>query len=218
MKSLIIGGGKVGYHLLHTLYDNGYDVALIEKNSDICSKIAEDIDAEIYCGDATDVDVLEDAGIAEADIVAAVTGTDEENLVICEIAKVCFGIGKTIARINNPKNRETFRALGVDTTVCSTTVIADLIESEFNKNGYRIVQMLDRGAMLLVEIFVDATSKWSNAMIRDLHMPNDSVIASVLRADAVIFPKGDTLIQSGDHILMITNNSTLSELRKYLKH
>ena len=145
MKSIIIGGGKIGSNLLKTLKERGYDVTLIEKNEEICRKIANDIEADIICGDGTDLDVLHDAGIKNADLLAAVTGKDEENLVICQIAKMEFQIKKSIARVNNPKNIAMFNALGVDQTVCSTEVIANLIEYEFDRDICKIVQTFDRG-------------------------------------------------------------------------
>lgn len=136
MKAVIVGGGKVGYYLFKTLNKKRYDVVLIEKDKIICEKIADEIDGNIIWGDGSDIQVLEDAGIDKAEIVAAVTGKDEENLIICQIAKIDFNIKKTIARINNPKNIQVFKALGVDKTVCSTEVISNLIEDEFENDQF----------------------------------------------------------------------------------
>lgn len=112
MKVIIVGGGKVGYYLLKMLKDKRYEITLIEKSRKICNKIAEDFNIAIICGDGTDLDVLKDAGIEDAEVVAAVTGKDEENLVICQITKNTFSVNKTIARINNPKNRLIFKTRG----------------------------------------------------------------------------------------------------------
>lgn len=139
MESVIIGGGKIGYNLLKTLRKKNYQVMLVEREHDICLKIVDELDAEVICGDGTDLDVLRDAGIEDAEIVAAVTGTDEENLVICQIAKVSFHIQKTIARINNPKNIAMFKALGVERIVCSTQVIAGMIKYELDRGGCRVI-------------------------------------------------------------------------------
>lgn len=217
MKTLIIGGGKIGYFLLKTLKDRAYSVVLIERDESTCKKIAEELDADIICGDGTDPDVLKDAGIEEAEVIAAVTGTDEENLVICKIAKTCFNINKTIARINSPKNTNMFQALGVDTTVCSTGVIANLIEQEFDKEEYRVVQTLDRGSMILAETRIADTNHWRNCLIKDLELPSECVIASILRSDKVIFPRGNTQILVDDRILIITNQNALAELKKHSK-
>jgi len=134
MRAIIVGGGKVGYYLVKTLKEKNHRVVLIEKEMKLCEKIAEDLEVDVICGDGSDVEVLKDAGIEKAEVVAAVTGKDEENLVICQMAKVNFNINKTIARINNPKNIAIFKALGVDKTVCSTQVICNLIEGEFDIN------------------------------------------------------------------------------------
>ncbi|MBC3898611.1 TrkA family potassium uptake protein [Acetobacterium malicum] len=214
MKSIIIGGGKVGYYLVQTLKKRGYYVVLIERNGAICQKIAEDIDIEIICGDGTDLEVLKDAGIQEAEIIAAVTGTDEENLVICEIAKVSFNINKTIARINNPKNIAMFKALGVDKTVCSTEVIANLIEYEFDKDNFKLIHTFERGAMILVEIIIHADDRWSNQFIQDMDLPAECVITSILRDEQVIYPRGDTRFLENDKVLVITNKAALAKLKK----
>jgi trk system potassium uptake protein len=128
MKAIIVGGGRVGYHLFKTLRENHYDVVLIEREKVLCKKISEELDGEIICGDGLDLEVLRDADIGRAKVVAAVTGKDEENLLICQMAKMNFDVKKTIARINNPKNGPVFKGLGVDEIVCNSEVIWNLIE------------------------------------------------------------------------------------------
>ena len=217
MKSIIIGGGKIGYYLFKTLLEKNYDVVLIERDPNLCRLIADDFNADILCGDGTDVDVLSDAGIDEAEVVAAVTGADEENLVICKIAKSTFGISKTIARVNNPKNIPMFKALGVDKTVCSTAVIANLIEYEFDKDNFKIIQTFDRGAMILVEIRIDGDSAWSNSFVKDLDLPEECVITSILREDKAVYPRGNTRIMENDNILVLTNAQGLTELKRQIR-
>jgi trk system potassium uptake protein TrkA len=214
MKSIIIGGGKVGYYLLKTLKERNYDVVLIEKDKSVCQQIAGDIDADIIFGDGTDIDVLKDAGIDNAEVVAVVTGNDEENLVICQIAKSIFNVAKTITRINNPQNAAMFKALGVDKTVCSTEVIAGLIEYEFDKDKFKIIQTFERGSMILVEIKIDQDNEWCGCLIKDLELPAECVFTSVLRGEKVIYPRGNTRILEFDNILILTNHSGLSELKK----
>ncbi len=216
MKSIIIGGGKVGYYLLKTLIEKKYDVVLIERDKYLCQEIAEDFNINIICGDGTDIDVLKDAGINEAEIIAAVTGTDEENLVICQISKTSFGITKTIARINNPKNITMFKELGVDKTVCSTEVIAKLIEYEIDKDKLKVIQTFERGSMILVEIKIDKEDQWCNMFIKDLELPDECVFTSVFRNERVIYPRGNTRILEFDNILVLTNDSGLLELKKQI--
>lgn len=132
MDIIIIGGGKVGYYLLKSLHKQ-HDVVLIEKNRAVCEKIAEEFTDMILWGDGTSLEVLKDAAIEDANVVVAATGKDEENIIICQIAKINFNISKTIARVNNPKNIKVFEQLGVDKTVCSTEVIANMIEMTFKE-------------------------------------------------------------------------------------
>lgn len=217
MKSIIIGGGKIGYYLLKTLRERNHEVVLIETDRDTCLEIAEDIDADIINGDGTDLEVLMDAGIEGAEVVAAVTGEDEENLVICQIAKFSFKINKTIAKINNPKNIPMFKALGVDKTVCSTEVIANLIEWEFEKDNVKTVQTFERGSMSLVEIIVENHCPWIDCSVKELDLPEECVIVSIMRNDKVIYPRANTKILKDDRVLAVTNINLVSELKKKVK-
>ncbi len=218
MKTIIIGGGKIGYNLFKTLREREFDVILIERDKDTCLKIAEDFDTDIICGDGTNLEVLKDAGIENADIIAAVTGTDEENLVICQIAKLSFNTRQTIARVNNPKNIVMFKNLGIDNTVCSTQVIANLIENSLDKEDYQIINTFERGAMILAELSIKEENPWCNRSVRELNLPNECVLVSVLRGDNVIYPRGDTEIKSGDKVVIITNKTVLSIIASDLYH
>lgn len=212
MKTIIIGGGKVGYNLLKTLKERGYEVTLVERVKETCIRIAEDFNSDVIWGDGSNIDVLQDAGIEKADVVAAVTGSDEENLVICQIAKLSFHTKKTIARVNNPKNRIMFQKLGIDNTVCSTEVIANLIEYSFDKEDYRIISVLERGSMVLTELSIRENTPWSNKLVKDLILPSECVLVSILRGESVIYPRGDTLIKPEDKVVVITNKSVLAYL------
>jgi len=210
MKTIIIGGGKIGYNLFKTMIERGYEVTLIERDKDTCMRIAEDFDTNVIWGDGTNLDVLKDAGIEDAEVIAAVTGTDEENLVICQIAKLSFNPKKTIARVNNPKNMVMFKNLGIDNTVCSTEVIANLIEYAFDKDDYRIINIFERGSMVLAELSIKENIIWSNKMVKDLVLPSECVLVSIIRGESVIYPRGDSLILPGDKVVIITNKSILS--------
>ncbi len=212
MKTIIIGGGKIGYNLFKTLREREHQVTLIERDKATCMKIAEDINTDVIWGDGTDIEVLKDAGIEEAEIVAAVTGTDEENLVICQIAKLSFNSMRTIARVNNPKNTIMFKKLGIDNIVCSTEVIANLIEYALDKDDYRILNTFERGSMVLAELSIKEDCPWRNKMIKDLLLPKECVFVSVIRGNQIIYPRGDTQILYNDKVLIITNNSALSAL------
>ncbi|MGL5693762.1 MAG: potassium channel family protein [Peptostreptococcaceae bacterium] len=209
MKVVVIGGGKVGFYLVKTLKQRKHKVTLIEKDENLCNKISEIIDIDIINGDGTDLNALKDAEVDVADVVAAVTGKDEENLIICQVVKNNFNIMHTLARVNNPKNQTIFKMLGVDNTVCSTQVITNLIDWECESEQIKIIQVFERGDMVLVEIKIDNNVVWVNKFIKNLSLPYNSVIVSIFRNDKVIYPKGDTLIQSNDKVLLVTDSSNM---------
>lgn len=216
MRAIIIGGGKVGYFLVKTLLERDMRVILIEKDKDRASQISKELNIDVLWGDGSDLSILQEANINDCELVAAVTGSDEENLVVCQIVKLSFKNSKTIARINNPKNIKMFRALGVDKTVCSTEVIANLINAEMVSDGIKIIQTFEMGTMLLAEINISDTHKWLNQEIKNIVLPRNLVVVSILRHDEVIYPKGDTLLHVEDKVVFVCDKETISGLKRYL--
>ncbi|WP_032123325.1 potassium channel family protein [Clostridium amazonitimonense] len=216
MRAIIVGGGKVGYYLLKTLLEENYNVALIEKDINLCNKIAEEFDVDVIHGDGTSIEVLEEANIQESEIVAAVTGKDEENFVICQMVKMNFSDKKTIARINNPKNREIFKALGINDTVCSTEVISTIIEGELGNEKLKFIQTLNKGEIILVEATVNKKSILKDKSISSIDLPKGCVIVSIFREDNVIYPKGNIEIREDDRMLISIPSSKKFELEKYI--
>ncbi len=216
MRAIIIGGGKVGYFLVKTLLERNMRVTLIEKDKDRASQISKELNIDVLWGDGSDLSILQEANINDCELIAAVTGSDEENLVVCQIVKLSFNNTKTIARINNPKNIKMFRQLGVDKTVCSTEVIANLINAEMVSDGIKIIQTFEMGTMLLAEINISEKHKWLNKEIKDIALPRNLVVVSILRNDEVIYPKGDTLLHVEDKVVFVCDKETISGLKKYL--
>lgn len=214
MNAIIVGGGKVGYYLVKTLKGNRINITLIEKDPAVAARISEELGIDVVCGDGSDLEVLSECGIQDVELVAAVTGSDEQNLVVCQIAKTSFKVAKTIARINNPKNIAMFKALGVDKTVCSTEVIADLIEYEVDNDSVRVVQTFEMGSMVLVEVLMRPKSKWLNIAIKDIELPLDCVVVSIVRSGKVIYPRGDTVLLLDDEVLVVTDKESMQTLRK----
>lgn len=216
MRAIIIGGGKVGYFLVKTLLEKNMRVTLIEKDRERASQISKELDIDVLWGDGSDLSILQEANISDCELVAAVTGSDEENLVVCQIVKLSFKKSKTIARINNPKNIKMFRALGVDKTVCSTEVIANLINAEIVSDGIKILQTFEMGSMLLAETNIELGHKWLNKEIKNIELPRNLVLVSIIRNDEVIYPKGDTLLYEEDKVVFVCDKETISGLKKYL--
>src|SRR3989304_3329930 len=130
MYIIVVGGGKVGYYLAKELVEEGHEVLVMEKDAVKAERIAEELGDIALRGDGCEASIMEMAGFSRADMVIAVTGDDEDNLVVCQVAKVKFNVPRAVARINNPKNEEIFKRLGIDTTVSATAAILAHIEQE----------------------------------------------------------------------------------------
>ncbi len=216
MYVLIVGGGKVGKSLAKTLAGSGYDVAVVEKDEKIAGKIAEDVDkALIIAGDGCDPARLEDAGIARAQVVTAVTGDDEDNLIICQLARDTFGVPRVIARVNNPSNVITFQKLGID-TVSSTTIITKLIEEEATIGDIFTLLALKRGKLSIVEAILNPKSPAANKAIKELKLPAESILATIIRENQIIFPKGNIKLLPGDSIIALSTIEQESALKEAL--
>ena len=216
MKAIVVGGGKVGYYLVKTLKEKRYEVILVEKDLELCNKIAEGLNIDVICGDGSNLDVLSDAQIEEAEVIAAVTGKDEENFVICQRIKLSFENIRTIARINNPKNSKVFKALGINDTVCSTEVISNIIEQELSNSKLKIIQPFNRGKITLVEFEIVSNSPLNNMYIRDLSLPVGFLIVSILRGEEIIYPSSDIKIENNDKLMAIVPTNKIEEAENYI--
>jgi trk system potassium uptake protein TrkA len=204
MRIIIAGAGKVGYFLAKRLNANKHTVSIVEKSKIICEEIAKQLDILVIQGDACDPNVLEQAGLANADVLAAVTGSDEDNLIICQLAKEKFSIHRTVARVNNPDNERTFTELGVDVAVDDTKIIAKIIEEEVSFSDFVNLLSFKRGKLSIVRVDLPEDSPIINKPIQEIQWPPDSVLVSVLRGDEVIIPKGDTKLAPGDDVIALT--------------
>ena len=219
MYIVISGGGKVGSYLAHNLIKKGHGVAIIEKRSGVLEKLAEELPTEVLLieGDGCDVKYQEDAGVAHADIFAAVTGNDDDNLVSCQLARARFAVKRTVARINSPKNEHIFHALGIE-GISSTTIISRLIEEEVTIGDIIRLHTLEKGQISLVEIDLPNTHGLAgNKKVQELGLPEGSVLVAIVRGDRVIVPKGNTVMETGDRVLAITGLGKEEELRRVLQ-
>jgi len=203
MNVIIVGGGNVGYYLAEKLSENHY-VVLIEKETKISEKIAENLNCLVISGDGCDLEVLKSAGIKKADCLAAVTGNDEDNLVICQIAKEIFNIKRVVARVNNPKNEKTFYQLGVDVAVSGTSLIAKIIEEEVNWEDFITLFTFKKGRLSILRIDLPENSPIINKKLNEIQLPEDSVIVAVMRGDDLFIPKTDFVFKEEDEIIAIT--------------
>jgi trk system potassium uptake protein len=212
MYIMIVGAGKVGYFLAKRLVASKHTVSIIEKDKALCEEIAKEIEAMIINGDGCDPEILEEAGIKRADVIAAVTGDDEDNLIICQLAKELFKVGRTVGRVNNPDNERTFSELGVDVPVDATMIIGKIIEGEVSFSDFVNLMSFKRGKLSIVRIDLPADSPVINKKIKDIRLPGDSVLVSIVRQDDVIVPKGETALMPGDDIIALTVVGNESQL------
>lgn len=216
MYIIVNGAGKVGLHIAEILSAAEHTVAVIEKKIDICRQLAEQLDNVLVIhGDGCDVRYQEDAGINRADVFAAVTGDDDDNLVACQLAKVSFGVPRTVARINNPKNEHIFHELGIE-GISSTTVIAQLIQEEATIGDILTLRTIRHGEFALVEVNLPVGSAAGGKKIGDLALPNDCTIVTVLRGSEIIIPEPESVLEDGDSVLAITALVQEAELKEAL--
>ncbi len=216
MYIIVVGGGKVGYYLTKTLVNEGYEVLLIEKRHSKVEIYRERFGAVVMEGDGAELATLEEAGAARADVLIAVTGDDEDNLVICQTAKRLFNVPRTIARVNNPKNEEIFKRLGIDVTVSSTNIILSVIEQEIPERGLVHLLTLKHAQVAIVEATVEPSSEAAGKRLADIQFPPNVVISAVLRNGSLLLPRGDTMLMPRDEVIALAARESEEALRQML--
>src|SRR6266542_505761 len=213
MYAIIAGGGKVGFFLARELIEQGHEVLIIENIGDRAEFIANELGNVVLRGNADEASTLADAGAERSDVVIAVTGDDEDNLVICQVAKRRFGTRRTIARINDPRNESIFRQLGIDATMNATQMMLSVLEQESPQAN--LVPLLRRRNtdVEVVEAVLDRKSRVTGSPLRDLDLPPESEIAVVIRGGSAFFPNGATVLEAGDEVVAFTRSVHEPRLR-----
>jgi len=214
MYIIIVGGGKIGYHLAKALLAEGHELLVIEKDRNRIEFISGELGSVCMLGDGCETAVLAEAGTNRADMLIAVTGDDEDNLVACQLAKHKFKVPRTIARLSNPKNETLFHLLGIDVTVSSTDVIMENIEQEVPTHVLtHLLTIRDRG-IEIVEVKIPPDAKSTGKKVKDLDLPPGSALAIVIRSDQrPQMVTQDTVIQAGDQIIALTPTDTEEQLK-----
>jgi trk system potassium uptake protein TrkA len=214
MYIIVVGGGKVGYYLAKELVEEGHEVLVIEKDSVKAERIAEELGDISLWGDGCEASTMEMAGFGRADMVIAVTGDDEDNLVACQVAKAKFNVPRAVARINNPKNEEIFKKLGIDTTVSATAAILAQIEQEIPTHPLVPLLTLKGGGLEIVEVKVPANAAVVGRRIDDIFLPPQSIVALVIDEEGEPrVPNADTVVQGGDEVVAVTRTENEDALR-----
>lgn len=216
MYILIAGAGKVGRYLASSLSDL-HQIGSIDIDEQHLSKLEGMPNITTYKGDATDPRKLEEAGIIRADVVASVTGDDEDNLVIAQLAKEIYKVPRVIARVNDPKNHWLFtRRWGVDVAVSGPKIILQLIAEEISLGEVLTLLKLRVGELSLVEVNVPDDSPARDQMIKDLNFPENAVAVALLRDTSVVIPHGTTIISPGDSLLFVTRPELEKDIKRII--
>lgn len=216
MYIIIVGGGRIGVFLAKRLRSEKHTVVLIEKDLEAVNEITRDMDALVLHGDGCDPEIMEQAGVDRANVVAAVTGSDEDNFIICQIAKERFKVSRTIGRVNDPENERAFNELGIDVPIGATVILGKIIEEEASFSDFVDLFSFKRGKLALIRVDLPETSPIINKQLHALQLPPNSVLVSIIRGDDIIIPRGDTTLLPMDDIIALTLVENKQQLLNYL--
>jgi trk system potassium uptake protein TrkA len=217
---VIAGGGSVGKFIAEQLHKGGHEVLIIDNDPAVVRRAIADREPEgvpWFQADACEVSKLAEANVDKADVVAAVTGDDEDNLVISLLAKQEFGVPRVVARVNNPKNEWMFTQMwGVDVAVSTPHLITALVEEAVSVGSFVRLLSFEGGKAKLAEVTLAAGSPAADKEIAELGLPRDSTVVAVVRNDRVVVPRGDTMIRIGDEVLVLVTNESEDDVRQIL--
>jgi len=218
MYVIIVGGGNTGSYLAGLLIDAGHTVRVIEERQPLLEKLKHELPAQvIVTGDGSSPDVLDAAGISKAQVLAAVTGDDETNLVITSMARFEFGVPRTIGRVNNPKNAWLFNTeMGVDVALNQADILAHLIAEEMSLGDMMTLLKIRRGEYSLIEEKVHPLSEAANKALRDIALPTECVIVAVIRKSQLIIPHGEIVFRPADEVLALVHSDSLAKMNSLL--
>jgi trk system potassium uptake protein len=214
--AIVVGGGKVGLNLTRELLAKGHEVTLVESSRTRYLAIEDELEHSAQYGDGTELWVLERAGIQRADLVVAVTGDDEDNMLVCQVAKEKYRCDHIIARVNNPRNYSHFKLLGIQPVVSATDLILRLIEHEVPRYGLVHLLALEEEGLEIIELEVAPESAVVGQALSGISMPDGSLFISVLRNGSGFVPKADTVIEAGDRVLLVLEPGLEETVTAYL--
>jgi trk system potassium uptake protein TrkA len=214
MFVLIVGGGKVGINTARSLKKMGHEVMLIEQRPTRYNLLLNELGDQIMMGDGTEIWMLDKAGIARADLVVAVTGDDEDNCIIAQVAKIKYAVPKVVARVNNPYNQPTYDLLGVDATICAARSMLSLIQHELPVHKFVHLLTLKRENIEVVELEVSENSPFANRFIADISLPDGVLLSAIMRGGRAVLARSTTELLPGDYVLCLLEPGKEKELIK----
>jgi trk/ktr system potassium uptake protein len=203
VKVIIVGGGKTLYFLCRNFTAKGYEVIIINRNKDECIQLARQLSAMVIHGDGSDAEILKEAGAMGSDAVLAITPNDQDNLVICQLASIQFGVPRVVALANDPDNAEVFDKLGVS-AFSTTHIVGSLIEQRASLEQITNLLPVGEGRVNVTEIVLDADSPVSGKRLKDINLPENALVAVVIRDNQPIVPRGANELLAGDRLVLMT--------------
>ena len=205
MYVMVVGCGKVGYHLTRALLAMGHEVLVVENDPHRCEAIRDELGSIAHHGDGTEVRVLQEAGAARADVVIAVASRDEDNLATCQMAKHLFDTPKTMALVKDPQNEPLFKLLGVDVTINSTHMILSAIEEEIP--GHPLVHLMDLKTLQreMISLNIPSDAAVAGKPLSRIELPPNSFISLVVKGQGPFLPSDDLVLDSGDDVVAVTS-------------
>ena len=215
MYAIVAGGGKVGANITRSLLRMGHEVTLVEQRRERFEQLETELGPTAMLGDATEIHILERAGIARPpEIVLAVTGDDEDNIVISQIAKEGYGVRKAIARVNDPRNQQHFDLLGISQTVCATSGLLGLVEHEVPQHGLVKLLELRSEGLEVVELQVEANAPAAGKRVAGISLPEGAQLVSVMRNGVAELARDETVVRPGDQVIAVLKPGVEEQLRK----
>jgi trk system potassium uptake protein TrkA len=214
--AIIVGGGKIGYYLARSLINRDYEVCLMEKEATNARRLSADLGDVVMQGDGCDPLVLKSAGVNRADLLFAATGDDADNLIICQMARCCFGRTRFLARVNNPDNEALFEKLGIHERVSGTAAVLNMIGQKVGRSPVILLGALEKSSLEVVEIMIEDNSPFCGAKLSEIQLPPKCLVISSLRDGEAHVPTGNTVFESGDVMVILVPAEYESALREFL--
>ncbi len=218
MYIIVVGGGRLGYYLLKALLNEGHEVLVLEKDARICKTITDELGSVCFRGDGCEAATLAEVGTGRADMLVAVTGDDEDNLVSCQVAKHKHNVPRTIARLRNPQNAALFKKLGVDVTISTTDIILEAIEREVPTHPATQLLTIDEKGLVIVDVKISSESTTVGKAVKELSLPKESKLALIIPHEgSAHVPAANTVLKAGDQIIAVTSPETKEALQAALR-
>lgn len=214
MYIIVGGGGDIGYYVTKSLFNRGHEVLLIERDAVRYQSLKEELGQSVFRGDACEARTMDEVGASRADVVIAVTGEDEDNMVICQVAKKRYKVGRTMARLNNPKHEEIFQKAGIDIIVSPTKTILSLIEAELPSSRFVPLMTLKSAGLEIVEVRIPAESMVVGKTLGAVNLPRSCNLALIIRDKQFVSPTAETILLPNDDVFALVNREGEEELRR----